>query len=45
MARAAAYDVVIEPMVRLLEGMRSMNIGGVKRKGKHGSASLILNEQ
>ena len=45
MARAAAHDVVIEPMAGLLEGMRSMKIGGVKRKGKHGSANLILNEQ
>ena len=31
MARAAAHDVVIEPMAGLLEGMRSMKIGGVKR--------------
>ena len=45
MTRAAARDVVIEPMAGLLEGMRSMKIGGVKRKGKHGSANLILNEQ
>ena len=45
MARAAAHDVVIEPMAGLLEGMRSMKIGGVKRKDKHGSANLILNEQ
>jgi restriction endonuclease Mrr len=44
MARAA-HDVVIEPMTGLLEGMRSMNLGGVKRKGKHGSTNLNLNEQ
>ena len=25
--------------------MRSMNLGCVKRKGKHGSTNLILNEQ
>jgi len=36
---------VIEPMIGLLEGMRSMNLGGAKRKGKHGSTNLILNEQ
>ena len=41
----AAHDVVIEPMTGLLEGMRSMYLGGVKRKGKHGSTNLILNEQ
>jgi hypothetical protein len=41
----SAYDVVIEPMTGLLDGMRSMNLGSVKRKGKHGSANLILNEQ
>ena len=40
----AAQDVVIEPMSGLLEGMRSMNLGGAKPKGKHGSTNLILNE-
>ena len=44
MARAA-QDVLIEPITSLLEGMRSINLGGVKRKGKHGSTNLILNEQ
>ena len=44
MAKAGAHDVVIEPMVGILEGMRSILIGGARRKGKHGSANLILNE-
>ena len=45
MTRAPSHDVVIKPMVDLLEGMRSMKIGGARLKGKNGSAKLILNEQ
>ena len=42
----AAHDVEIEPIAKLLEGIRNMQIsGGAKRKGKHGQTNLILNEQ
>jgi hypothetical protein len=45
-AARAANDVEIESLAGLMEGIRNMQTsGGAKRKGKHGSTNLILNEQ